>query len=363
MKKIAIVSSDMTAVGGAETVTAAMANELSRIYECHLISICNKYEKTPFSLAPEIRYFPVLNTAGEQTRVRDFVLKSRKPIRDYLKKNQIDVVLIIDVFAAATIVNYLFSGKKTVFCDHGALMTNLSVKTDTMIRRINSSLAKKVIVLTEKNKEAYQQQFRIPEKKIDFIYNWVDDKLLRSETTYNENSNRILSMGRVAKIKGPDLLIKTAKKLRERNDNWVWDVYGSGDAFEDFQKWIQEEGLEGWVIPHGMTNDPYGKYPGHAMEVLTSYSEGLPLALLEAKANYLPLVSFDIHTGPSDIITDGIDGYLIEPYNTDRMAEKIDQLLRDKALRKNFSQHARDNLDKFKKETILKKWIVLIESL
>lgn len=363
MKKIALIIHDMTTRGGAETATAALANGLAETYECHLISLGCKNSKTPYALHKDIRYFTAIpKPQGENlTRLREYAKYSKKPVRKYLKENHIDIVFLINFYTAATSVNYLFSPKKIVYCDHGNL--NALAKTDLILSKLSSIIAKKTVVLTEKNKKSYQKRFKTPEKKLICIPNWIDEKLLANPKNYDENTNRIISMGRISMIKGPDLLIKTAKKLRERNDNWVWDVYGSGDAFEDFQKWIQEEGLEGWVIPHGMTNDPYGKYPGHAMEVLTSYSEGLPLALLEAKANYLPLVSFDIHTGPSDIITDGIDGYLIEPYNTDRMAEKIDQLLRDKALRKNFSQHARDNLDKFKKETILKKWIDLIESL
>ena len=58
------------------------------------------------------------------------------------------------------------------------------------------------------------------------------------------------------------------------------------------------------------------------MFVMTSQMEGLPMVLLEAKSWGLPLVSFDIMTGPSDIIQDGINGYLIEEGNIDEMAER-----------------------------------------
>ena len=46
------------------------------------------------------------------------------------------------------------------------------------------------------------------------------------------------------------------------------------------------------------------------------------MVLLEAKANNLPLVSFDIETGPSEIIRNGIDGYLIENNNLKQMIRK-----------------------------------------
>ena len=93
---------------------------------------------------------------------------------------------------------------------------------------------------------------------------------------------------------------------------------------------------------------------------MTSRREGLGMVLLEAKAKKLPLVSFDIHAGPSDIIRDGIDGYLVPPFDTDAMAEKICYLIEHPEARKDFSNHAYGNIDKFRKETILEKWKKLI---
>lgn len=363
MKKIALIIHDITTRGGAETVTAALANALSDHYECHLISLGCKNESPAYNLDPRIHYFSAipLPQGKNLTRLREYVKYSKKPVRKYLKENQIQIIFLIDFYTASTIVNYFFSGKKIVYCDHGNIRA--LARTDLFVTKLNSMFAKKITVLTEKNKESYKELFGNSGKKIQCIPNWIDDSLFAPSITYDKDSDRILSMGRISMIKGPDLLIKTAKRLKELNENWVWDVYGAGDSFEDFKQWIKDEELEGKVIPHGMTDNPYAQYPGHAVEVLTSYSEGLPLALLEAKANKLPLVSYDIHTGPSDIITDGLDGYLIEPYDTDKMAEKIDKLLRDQELRVKMSQNSGHNLDKFKKETILKQWIDLIESL
>ena len=53
-----------------------------------------------------------------------------------------------------------------------------------------------------------------------------------------------------------------------------------------------------------------GIYKKSAIYVLTSLMEGLPMVLLEAKAYRLPIVSFDIETGPDEIVDDGVNGYL-----------------------------------------------------
>ena len=63
------------------------------------------------------------------------------------------------------------------------------------------------------------------------------------------------------------------------------------------------------------------------------------------------------------IINNGIDGYLIPCYNVKNMAEKICDLIENFNLRKSFSSHAKDNLDKFGKNKIINQWVSLIEDL
>ena len=85
--------------------------------------------------------------------------------------------------------------------------------------------------------------------------------------------------------------------------------------------------------------------------------------LLEAKASKLPLISFDIATGPSEIIRNNIDGILVEPYDIDKMADAINKLIKEEALRKEMSKNSRENIEKFRKENILRQWIELVNSL
>lgn len=90
--------------------------------------------------------------------------------------------------------------------------------------------------------------------------------------------------------------------------------------------------------------------------VMTSRAEGLPMCLLEAKDFSLPSVSFDIPTGPNEIIEDGVNGYLIAPFDCEDMAEKLARLMEDESLRAEFAAHAQDNMEKFRLESILRDW-------
>ena len=64
-------------------------------------------------------------------------------------------------------------------------------------------------------------------------------------------------------------------------------------------------------------------------------------------------MSFNIISGPSEIIRDGYDGFLIEPYDVVAMAEKINELIENKSLRIKFSNNAKDNLGKLMQKILL----------
>ncbi len=96
---------------------------------------------------------------------------------------------------------------------------------------------------------------------------------------------------------------------------------------------------------------------------MTSYFEGLPLVLLEAQQYKLPIVSFNCPTGPSEIIRDNVNGFLIENYNVNLMVEKLSLLIENEELRKSFSDNALLDIDKFSRSRIIKQWLNLIEIL
>ena len=98
------------------------------------------------------------------------------------------------------------------------------------------------------------------------------------------------------------------------------------------------------------------------MYVLPSYREGLPLVLLEAKFSMVPSFSFDIQTGPNEIIRDGVNGYLVQPYDVDAMADKIQYLIDHDDVRSQFSKDQKIDDEKFNEKNIIEKWKHLILS-
>lgn len=365
MIRIGFVNFDMSTRGGAQQVlnniVNALCDETGDRYELHVISLIHEKGCCAYKLADAIRYVNILPYKG---RIRDVVCKAGRAFRRYCREQELDLLFYVGAYAGLCggLLGRALKIPK-VFCDHGALMNQWHELPARIMRTVGSRYSDKTVVLTKQSESAYYEKFSYKPGRVLTIYNWMDDRILEYVRPYEADSRRILTAGRFSKEKGMDLLVETARHLKEKTTEFIWDVYGEGDLFDEIKGKVEAEGLDRYVRLHGLTDEMEKCYRGHAMYVLTSYREGLPLALIEAKANHLPIVSFDIVSGPAEIITDGKDGILVPPYDTQSMADRIYQLLSDRELRVAYSENAGQNVERFNKETILRQWEDLIREL
>jgi glycosyltransferase involved in cell wall biosynthesis len=283
-------------------------------------------------------------------------------LRKFLIEKKINILFITGTLPIP-VVSLIrpFIKCKVVFCDHEN-MVNRSKKS-VFFRKTACKISDKVVVLTDRSLRDYINILGINTNKIERIYNYIDDDIYQNADKCNVLSKNIISVGRISSEKGFDLAVEAANHVFNKHRDWQWHIYGDGPDYEKIDKKIKDYGLQNNFILKGFTNSVREKYKNYSIYVLPSYREGLPVAMLEAKCNMLPLVSFDCATGPSEIINDGVDGYLIECYNVEKMAEKICDLIKDASLREEFSKKSKNNLYKFAKDNILSKWINLIDNL
>ena len=359
MKKICLVNFDMSVSGGAEQVSAALSAALADRYEVHILSLCMT-GKLVYDLDPRVKFHALL---PQEERLRTIRRKLKPMILRYFRENHIEAAIAQGNYSA-----FLLSAvrgqtsAKLIFCDHGALMNQWHQKDIVLIRLLASHLCHRVVTLTEQSREDYHRKLLVSRKKLCCIPNWIDLELSRSES-YAEDSRKIISAGRFGPEKGFEMLVEIFAKVVKRCPDVSLDLYGDGENRPLVEEKIRSLHMEPWIHLMGMRRDLAMQYRNYALYVLPSYREGMPLVLLEAKANRLPIVSFDIMTGPREIVRDGIDGVLIPPYDQEKMADAICHLMEDSLLRKQMSCRSQENLSKFDKETILKQWTGLIESL
>lgn len=361
MKKIALVKWILDDSGGGERVAVSLANELTKKYEVHLIGITTKQSDLFFEINSQVKYS---NFFDHRVRLSKNILKISKMLKKYFLDNEIEVAFGIGIFANVFLsLSGIGISTKVVLCDHTNSITANRELSQKVQRYVGTKLADKIITLTQEDCKNYIRKYGISENRIAYIYNWKENRL--SNIPYNDESTKIVTVGRFDYQKGYEYLIQVAKKVLAKMPDWTWEIYGSGkqDEVERIRDLITENDLQDKLVIKGLEKNQDLIYGDKGIYVMTSRYEGLPLVLLEAQQYNLPIVSFSCPTGPSEIVEDGVNGYLIDCYDTDKMSEKLLELMEDSNLRTSFSNHAMDNMEKFDKDKIIQQWIDLIEEM
>ena len=235
-----------------------------------------------------------------------------------------------------------------------AFIPNLVAKVRTWTFKRQCEKLDRLIVLTSEEKALWKNQ-----QTIDVIPNPIS--FLPPESS-SLRSKKAIAVGRLVYEKGFDLLIEIWKAVAGKHPDWELNVYGNGNEKERLLQIIRENQLEQQIRIHEPVRNIQEQYLESSMFLLSSrYLEALPMVMLEAMACGLPLVAFDAPCGPKDIITDGVNGFLVTTGNIQVMTEKINQLIESEKLRQEMGNASKQLAADYQVEKIMKLWVDLFE--
>lgn len=352
-KKIYYVIDDIYNGGGIARVTLMMAGELIKTgkYDISIISISHPLEKPYYEVPDDCQ---IIDLSLKAFQIRKDFIKAGRELRELFSPEFEGTFVINDVGHNIPAWIGLRHCKKARFISWAH--TNFFNGSKHGFSGIGKRLAVKrfdyMIALTKEDIEYYKNILNA--RNVVQIYNPKDPSIKKQE--YKAMSKKIISCGRLSPEKGFDRLLLVARKVFKKVDNWQWDIYGDGPDSSVLQQKIEEYGLKGKVNLMGYHKDILCLYEKYAFCVFTSRGEGCPMVMIEALASGLPMVSFDFKCGPKDLITDGINGYIIKDQDIDTMAMKIIRLINDKSLRIRFAENADVNLKELEMPYVLSKW-------
>jgi glycosyltransferase involved in cell wall biosynthesis len=166
----------------------------------------------------------------------------------------------------------------------------------------------------------------------------LDDALARSW----EGPLHVLSVGRLDPEKNPFLLIDALARLRERSPRWRLRIVGTGPLAEPLADRVRNIGLGPAVDMLGyVPNGPrlWDVYRSSTVFLHVSWTEGIPIVLLEAEAAGLPIVATDVG-GVRAALGDGERGVLVPPGSVDAVVDALERLEADQALRRALVERA-----------------------
>lgn len=359
MKTICFFSGDITRNGGTERVSVMIANQLKREgrYRVIFLSLTEQGGDVFYPLEEGIERFHL----GERWLSPGLSYLPLIPkLRRFLRDRQVDVLIDIDVVLdVLSVPAAAFRGTRIISWEHFNCRYEQSYLYRRIIIKLCTSRTAQVVTLTPGDAKAYEKLLGRSDR-IRSIYNPVELHGVREGT---ERKKRIITVGRLVPEKGLDLLVRVAKLVLTSHPDWEWYICGEGPEREMLEALCEQESLTGRLVLTGLVPRVEEYLASSRLFVLTSRTEGLPMCLLEARYHGLPCVSFDIPTGPSELITHGVNGYLIPPFDCEEMAEKIRMLLSQPLLLEEMSLQAGRGLEEFTLPRIMEQWNEVLEKL
>lgn len=188
---------------------------------------------------------------------------------------------------------------------------------------------------------------------------WVvpNSRTVRESDAESRDQHRGMSVGRLVAGKQIDHAIHAVVTANECLDAPVHlDIYGEGTARNAIEQTVAEIGTADISL---FGHDPTAaeRFASASFSLLTSRSEAMPLVLAESMSRGCIPIAYDIAYGPGEIITDGVDGFLVEPNDITALAETIVKLqTMDVADLDSLRRAARTRAHDFSDEAVAEQW-------
>jgi glycosyltransferase involved in cell wall biosynthesis len=159
----------------------------------------------------------------------------------------------------------------------------------------------------------------------------------RRQIEPDERTLEILCVGRLVSSKGQLILLQACSKLRDSGHSFRVRLVGAGPDLNYLQTYAKQKGLP-VVFEGAKSPDEIRLLLGSAdIFALSSFAEGVPIALMEAMAMKVPCVSTCI-AGIPELIRDGLDGLLVSASSVEALASALERLIEDPSLRRSLGE-------------------------
>lgn len=244
-----------------------------------------------------------------------------------------------------------------IHSEHGFELADLGRRRGRRrrVRRLIAPLVDRMVAVSEHLRQSLVEEPGVRPGKITVIRTGVDTTrfrplglrhLLRSTHGFGPEDFVIGTVGRLAPEKNYPLLVDASRMLDRRGSHTQLLIIGDGEERQALRQYIARNGLEPRVRLLGFREDIPALLNVLDVFVLSSLTEGVSAALLEAMAVGLPVVATRVGGNP-EVVEDGVTGQLVPPNDASALAEAVALYARDKSAR---LEHGRAGRDRVRRE-------------
>lgn len=364
--------------GGAQKVVVTLLKKLSREkYDLTLI-IGKTPENEPnliSEIPPDVRLIRIDSVVREISPVKD--LAALWALFRIFRKEKFDALHLHTSKAGVlgSISGYFAGIKNIVYTPHGHIFSetakipgvselpSFKKKILYFLRKVAYRLCSKLVALSEEDKNEQTALSLAPPEKFAVVMNGIDvDSFSQKQSRSGKNGIVVGSVGRLSTEKGHDILLKAFALALKKVPDMRLVIVGDGSESENLKAITKRHEISEKVSFPGNTNDVRGFLSGMDIFVLPSRYESQGIAAMEAMSAGLPVIASDVGGIPG-IITDQVEGLLVNPEDTEALANAIEKLAEDTALRKKLAANGRNRAEKdFRVEKMLSAYETLYDN-
>jgi len=277
-----------------------------------------------------------------------FDLRTIGAVKKFIIEHKIDIVHthnyksdIIGLMATE------LTGAKWIATHHGWVETDKKLKFYEKIDSFILKCVQKLVLVSSGMKQSFLRK-NIKEARLEIIDNGIPIEKFNCQTQ-NGNTRHLLGIGpedcaivivgRMSFEKGHGVFLKAAFEVVKNIKKVKFIIVGDGALKEELKQKTRDLNLSDCVIFTGIRQDMPAIYAACDILVNSSYSEGLPMTILEAMASGLPVIATDVGA-VGEVIKNQKNGILIQAGDDHHLALSMIELARDKEKRRYFAQKA-----------------------
>lgn len=342
--------------GGAERVFVNLAEYFQNTgYRVTMVTQYKFPEGEEYALPPGVKRVISDLTESElsNSRIVNFYRRVQKLHRVWKEEKPNLVLSCIGKNNFMTIVTTMFTRTRSVVSVVGEAKEEYPNRLMRVLANHLFPFADGIVLQTERSRYFFHKRVR---RRAVILPNSLNPDFIKPRYE-GERDRQIVSVGRMDANKNHEMMLRAFAALADRYPDYTLTIYGDGELRGYLEELAGRLGITGRVMMPGVIPDVAARIEKASLFLLTSCSEGVSNALIEALATGLPVIATDVPSGGTvELITDEVNGLII-PVGDDKALERaMDRLLGDPDLAERLGREAAQIQKKLAPERVNGLW-------
>ena len=313
-------------VGGAEKVLTDYLKLLNNKYEITLCLLQKKGELC-IELPPNIKVIELRKNNIVYAFFRYIPFYRKIVINRIINKDSYDVAIgFMEGRSATWVADIKKKIKKIAFIHNDVNKFNIGISKKEILNTYKN--IDKIVTVSETAKESFCEKYDINNKKVDVLYNLIDEQTVKNKADEKVEKNDIFTFVNVGKMrpqKRQDRLIEIARDLKNKGYKFKIQIIGNGPEEDNIKDLIRKYKVEDCVELKGLQLNPYPYIKNANAVVVSSDFEGYSLSIKESLLLRKPVISTNV-SGVSEMFENGKYG-ISTKVETEDLKNKMEDIL------------------------------------